>query len=44
MSFEYPSFSFEVALMVYHWKSTVDFVEVDVDGDVPGPQVKGVKV
>lgn len=44
MSLEYPSFSFEVAVVVYHWKPTVDFVEVDVDGDVPGAQVKGMKV
>lgn len=41
---EYLSFSFDVAVMVYHWKSTVDFVKVDVDGDVPGAEVKGMKV
>lgn len=44
MSLENPSFSFEVAVMIYHWKSTMDFVEVDVHGDVPGAQVKGMKV
>lgn len=28
----------------YHWQSTVDFVQVDEDGDVPRAQVQGMDV